>query len=110
MSATPAIIAVIAANKRRQELERQKQIDLINQGDKTSMECYNHPNTKVVGICGSCYKSICRDCAPSTPNKLLCSSCTEKIAASNPLGSFILGVVIAIVIFLAMLLPAFLLK
>lgn len=37
------------------------------------MECFQHQGRAAVGLCKSCYKALCRDCATPTPAGLACS-------------------------------------
>lgn len=98
-----AMTAAVAANNRK-KLEIQKQLNLINQKENPTMECYNHTEKKVVGICGSCYKAICRDCSSPGCKILMCRNCNEKITKANDsavlfLLSLFFGALIAILFF-----------
>lgn len=42
------------------------------------MKCYNHEDRDAVGICVSCKKGICRDCAIEYNGKLYCKDCFEN--------------------------------
>lgn len=37
------------------------------------MECYTHQQNNAVGICKSCHKAVCRNCAIELQNGLACS-------------------------------------
>lgn len=43
------------------------------------MKCYNHEDKDAVGICVSCKKGICKDCAIEYNEKLYCKDCIEKV-------------------------------
>ncbi len=44
------------------------------------MECFKHNNTVAVGLCKSCYKAVCRECAIEIPHGLACSDACAKDA------------------------------
>ena len=51
------------------------------------MECFKHENTSAVGICKSCNKAVCRDCAIEIPNGLACSDeCAHYISELNEMN------------------------
>lgn len=39
------------------------------------MKCFNHEDKDAVGICVSCKKGLCRDCAIEYDGKLYCKDC-----------------------------------
>ncbi len=48
------------------------------------MNCYNHPEKPAVGLCKSCYKGLCVECAATLPNGLACrQTCEERVALIN---------------------------
>ncbi len=50
------------------------------------MNCYNHPEYPAVGICKSCHKGLCKECAVDTGNGLACNTnCEEEVKAINEL-------------------------
>ena len=46
------------------------------------MKCYDHEDRDAVGICVSCKKGLCRDCAIEYDGKLYCKDCFD-IADKN---------------------------
>src|SRR3989338_416555 len=42
------------------------------------MQCFEHKGNDAVGICKSCNKAVCMECAISFPKGLACSSECEK--------------------------------
>lgn len=48
------------------------------------MNCFNHPDAPAVGICKSCCKGLCADCAGVVENGLACkNACEEKVRMIN---------------------------
>jgi len=48
------------------------------------MKCYYHPEQEAVGICKSCNKGICRECATDVTNGLACKGiCEDEVKALN---------------------------
>ena len=48
------------------------------------MNCFNHPDRPAVGLCKSCCKGLCADCAATLPNGLACrSACEERVTLIN---------------------------
>ena len=48
------------------------------------MNCYRHPNISAVGICKTCFKAVCPECATDVGNGLACKgSCEEKVLELN---------------------------
>ena len=48
------------------------------------MNCYQHPNNSAVGICKTCFKAVCAECAVDVGNGLACkNSCEEKVRELN---------------------------
>ncbi len=48
------------------------------------MECFKHTKIAAVGICKSCYKAVCKDCAIEVPHGLACSpECAIEVNESN---------------------------
>lgn len=50
------------------------------------MNCNLHPENAAVGVCTSCGRAICRECAIEVQNKLICREClsTGKAAIPTP--------------------------
>jgi TM2 domain-containing membrane protein YozV len=46
------------------------------------MNCYLHPTNEAIGVCTSCGKSICKECAVELQGKMICREClqTGKVA------------------------------
>ena len=42
------------------------------------MNCYNHPKNYAVGICKSCGRGICIECAFEFDKDYYCTSCVQK--------------------------------
>lgn len=50
------------------------------------MECYQHPKESAIGLCKSCFKAICRDCAVEATNGMACSeNCANEVDEINAL-------------------------
>lgn len=48
------------------------------------MKCYNHPDHDAVGVCKSCQKGICMECATTIDESLSCKGrCEEDVAVLN---------------------------
>jgi len=47
------------------------------------MDCFNHPDRSAVGICKSCGRGLCRDCAVDSPNGLSCKGCEARVRLMN---------------------------
>lgn len=47
------------------------------------MKCFNHQDIDAVGVCTSCGKNICSNCAMEVGGKIICKSCAEKMANNN---------------------------
>ena len=48
------------------------------------MKCYNHHETDTVGICKSCNKGVCSECAVDVGNGIACkNSCEEAVTDIN---------------------------
>ena len=45
------------------------------------MHCFNHNSSQAVGICKSCQKGLCSDCAVETSAGITCSGACEARAA-----------------------------
>ena len=44
------------------------------------MDCFYHPDTTSVGLCKSCYRGLCRECAVEFPRGLACrGKCEENV-------------------------------
>lgn len=51
------------------------------------MECFQHQNVNAVGVCKSCHKAVCHDCAIEIPNGLTCSQeCADRIGEINEMN------------------------
>lgn len=42
------------------------------------MECFEHEGIQAVGLCKSCYRAVCKDCAIIIPHGVACSQECEK--------------------------------
>ncbi len=47
------------------------------------LKCFNHPEQEAVGVCTSCRKNICSNCAMEVGGKIVCKSCGQNIANNN---------------------------
>ncbi len=48
------------------------------------MKCFRHHERDAVGVCRSCYKGLCPDCAVEVDKSLACrNSCEEDVRAVN---------------------------
>jgi len=47
------------------------------------MDCFNHPDRSAVGICKSCGRGLCHDCAVDSPNGLSCKGCESRVRLMN---------------------------
>ena len=48
------------------------------------MHCYQHSDQQAIGICNSCQKAVCPDCAKDTGRGLACSDeCAVEVDAIN---------------------------
>lgn len=47
------------------------------------MKCYIHPSIDATQTCSECGKAICDACTMEINGKLLCRSCTEKLAGAQ---------------------------
>jgi hypothetical protein len=60
------------------------------------MECFNHQEAQAVGICKSCFKAVCRNCAVELKNGLACSEeCATDVNEYNQMnekGKIIYGI------------------
>ena len=51
------------------------------------MECFIHEGHKSIGLCKSCYKAVCRDCAIDVEHGLACSEeCVTDVAELNEMN------------------------
>ncbi len=51
------------------------------------MECYNHESLNAVGLCKSCYKAICKECAKELEHGLACSEiCESDVTETNEMN------------------------
>jgi hypothetical protein len=61
-----------------------------------NMECFNHTNVPAVGVCKSCFKAICKNCAMELEHGLACSKdCAIDVDEYNQLnekGKIIYGI------------------
>ncbi len=48
------------------------------------MKCYKHPDKNAVGVCSTCGRGICRQCAVTSMGKLICRDCSEVSEARTP--------------------------
>lgn len=49
-----------------------------------NMNCYKHSHNSAVGICKTCFKAVCPECAADVGNGLACkNSCEEKVLELN---------------------------
>lgn len=60
------------------------------------MECFTHTSSQAVGICKTCGKAVCRNCAKDAGMFITCSDTCEKEAADvhemNQRGKKIYGI------------------
>jgi cytochrome c biogenesis protein CcdA len=55
-----------------------------------------------VGLCKSCYKAVCKDCAVESKNGLVCSECDEKLYKTDAsISLLILRILLTIVFILS---------
>ena len=47
------------------------------------MDCFNHPDRSAVGVCKSCGRGLCHDCAVDSPNGLSCKGCEARVRLMN---------------------------
>ena len=48
------------------------------------MNCYHHTSLSAIGICKTCFKALCPECAVDVGNGLACKgSCEEKVRELN---------------------------
>jgi len=47
------------------------------------MDCFNHPDRSAVGICRSCGRGLCHDCAVDSPAGLACKGCEARVRLMN---------------------------
>ena len=49
------------------------------------MNCFNHSSEPAVGLCKSCFKALCRDCAVEVENGLACkkANCQARVKLIN---------------------------
>ncbi len=48
------------------------------------MNCFNHTEVAAVGICKSCYKGLCPECAIELTDGIACAnSCASKVEELN---------------------------
>lgn len=48
------------------------------------MNCFNHPDKPAIGLCKSCCKGLCGDCAAIVPNGLACrNACEGRVILLN---------------------------
>ncbi len=47
------------------------------------MDCFNHPDRSAVGVCKSCGRGLCHDCAVDSPNGLSCKGCEVRVQLMN---------------------------
>ena len=51
------------------------------------MECFKHTNQQAVGICKSCFKAVCRECAIELEHGLACSQeCATDVSEYNQMN------------------------
>ena len=44
------------------------------------MKCFQHPALDAVGVCASCGKGVCHDCAVEFQGRMHCKECVKKVA------------------------------
>lgn len=50
------------------------------------MNCYHHTSLPAIGICKTCFKALCPECAVDVGNGLACKgNCEEKVRELNEL-------------------------
>lgn len=42
------------------------------------MNCFTHPGTAAVGVCGVCQRGVCRDCVAHQASRIICTACASK--------------------------------
>ena len=48
------------------------------------MKCFYHQNKDAIGVCKTCYKGLCGDCAVDVTNGIACKDkCEEKVKELN---------------------------
>jgi hypothetical protein len=48
------------------------------------MNCFRHQDSSAVGLCKTCFKAVCPECAADVGNGLACkNSCEEKVLQQN---------------------------
>jgi hypothetical protein len=48
------------------------------------MHCFRHSPTEAIGLCKTCFKAVCRDCAVDVGNGLACAGdCEQKVLELN---------------------------
>jgi|SRR5208282_5939302 len=48
------------------------------------MNCFRHQNSSAVGLCKTCFKAVCPECAADVGDGLACkNSCEEKVLQQN---------------------------
>jgi hypothetical protein len=55
----------------------------INGQEEPKMECFKHKGIAGVGICKSCFKAICRECAIENEYGLACSESCALVIREN---------------------------
>jgi hypothetical protein len=51
------------------------------------MNCFRHQNSSAVGLCKTCFKAVCSECAADVGNGLACkNSCEEKVLQLNAMS------------------------
>ena len=51
------------------------------------MNCFNHENSKAIGICKHCYKALCKECVVDLGNGLACKEHENEVKELNKLVS-----------------------
>ncbi len=46
------------------------------------MRCYRHPDREAIGVCSSCFKAVCPECAKERSGKIICVECEQKLENS----------------------------
>jgi hypothetical protein len=53
--------------------------------EAVGMNCFRHQDSSAVGLCKTCFKAVCPECAADVGNGLACkNSCEEKSCNKTP--------------------------
>lgn len=80
--------------------------------EELTMNCYTHTDSSAIGICKSCYKGVCSQCAIEIENGLACSeTCKNSIvgvsgqkrAAPHPSAGVVFWAICSIILWISFL-------